>query len=170
MNSQKTPHTSPFRASYGVSFMSTSTEIDRVIKGFYCTCNCEIPWSYTCVGFQIQCMIFNPLYVKFLRENKHIFTFSGLDIKHLVYMPVGHVVLKIYGPCKNFHVPSQYLCKPCKAYVHCWENKYMPRLKNHLPCRARNHKSLCALRQDLHAPGMRARLNVDPWFYVIPPH
>ena len=27
----------PFRASYGVSFMSTSTEIDRVIKGFYCT-------------------------------------------------------------------------------------------------------------------------------------
>ena len=36
MNSQKTPHISPFRASYGVSFMSTSTEIDRVIKGFYC--------------------------------------------------------------------------------------------------------------------------------------
>ena len=32
----KTPHTSPFRASYGVSFMSTSIEIDRVIKGFYC--------------------------------------------------------------------------------------------------------------------------------------
>ena len=27
----------PFRASYRVSFMSTSTEIDRVIKGFYCT-------------------------------------------------------------------------------------------------------------------------------------
>ena len=24
------------RPSYGVSFMSTSTEIDRVIKGFYC--------------------------------------------------------------------------------------------------------------------------------------
>ena len=36
-NSQKTPHISPFRASYGVSFMSISTEIDRVIKGFYCT-------------------------------------------------------------------------------------------------------------------------------------
>ena len=87
---------------------------------------------------------------------------SGLDIKHLIYMPVGHVVLKIYVPCKNFHMLSQYLFKPCKAYVHCWENKYTPRLKNHLPCRARNHKSLCALRQDLHAPGMRARLNVEP--------
>ena len=32
----KTLHTSPFRASYGVSFMSISTEIDRVIKGFHC--------------------------------------------------------------------------------------------------------------------------------------
>ena len=93
---------------------------------------------------------------------------TGLDIKHLVYMPVGHVVLKIYVPCKNFSVwpknfngssdncpmgfiysieiyeishrtfgpshrkcptcptifmntdfymPSQYLCKPCKAYI-----------------------------------------------------
>ena len=42
MNSQKTPHISPFRASYGVSFMSTSTEIDRVIKGFYCICTQSI--------------------------------------------------------------------------------------------------------------------------------
>ena len=46
-------------------------------------------------------------------------TKTGLDIKHLVDVPVGHVVLKIYLPSKNFHVPSQYLYKPCKAYVHC---------------------------------------------------
>ena len=45
---------------------------------------------------------------------------AGLDMGHLVYMPTGHVVLQIYVPCKNFHVPSQYLCKPCKAYVYCW--------------------------------------------------
>ena len=38
----------------------------------------------------------------------------------------------------------------------------MPKLKNHLPSRARNLKSLCALGQDLHAPGMRARLKVEP--------
>ena len=87
----------------------------------------------------------------------------GLDIKHLVYMPVGHMVLKIYVPCKNVHVPSQYLYKPCKAYSYCWENKYMPRLKNHLPSRACNHKILCALGQDLHALGMRAPFNVEPW-------
>ena len=36
------------------------------------------------------------------------------------------------------------------------------RLKNHLPSRSRNHKSLCALGQDLHAPGMRAHLSVEP--------
>ena len=40
----------------------------------------------------------------------------GLDIKHLAYVPVGHVVLKIYVPCRIFEVPSQYLYKPCKAY------------------------------------------------------
>ena len=77
-------------------------------------------------------------------------------------MPIGHVVLKIDMPCKNFHMPSQYLYKPCKAYVYCWEKKYMPWLKNPLPRQARNHKKLCALGQDLHAPGMRARLNVEP--------
>ena len=87
---------------------------------------------------------------------------SGLDIKHLVYMPIGHVVQKIYVPFKNFHVPSQYLYKSCKAYAYCWKNEYMPRLKIRLPCWARNHKSLCALGQDLHA---RARLNVEPCIF-----
>ena len=86
---------------------------------------------------------------------------TGLDIKHLAYMPVGHVVLKIHMPCKKFYVPSQYLYKPCKAYVYCWENKYMPRLKNHLPSQAHNHKSLGALGQNLRALSMRARLNVS---------
>ena len=95
------------------------------------------------------------------------FMFSGLDIKHLVYMPIGHVVLKTNLPCKNFHVPGQYLYKPCKAYVYCWENKYKPWLKNHLPSRAHNHRFLCAVGQDLHAPGMWARLNVEPWFCNI---
>ena len=32
----------------------------------------------------------------------------------------------------------------------------MPRLKNHLPIRARNHKIICALGQDLHALAYRA--------------
>ena len=85
-------------------------------------------------------------------------------------MPVGHVVLKIYVPWKSFHVPSQYLYKPCKAYVYCWKNKYMPSLKNHMTFRACNHKSLCALGQDLHARGMRARLNVEPCFSFTKMH
>ena len=77
-------------------------------------------------------------------------------------MAIGHVVLKIDAPYKKFDVSSQYLHKPCKAYVYCWENKYMSWLKNHLPSRAHNHKILCALGQDLHASGMRALLNVKP--------
>ena len=82
-------------------------------------------------------------------------------------MPNGHVVLKMYVPCKKFHVPSQYSYKSCKAYVYCWKNKYVPRLKNHLPCRARNHKSLCAPGQDLHALGTWARLNVEPCIQTV---
>ena len=39
LNSQKTPHTSPLRASYGMSFVSILMKNDRVIKGFYCMCN-----------------------------------------------------------------------------------------------------------------------------------
>ena len=36
LNSQKTPHTSPLRANYGMSFVSILMKNDRVIKGFYC--------------------------------------------------------------------------------------------------------------------------------------
>ena len=39
LNSQKTPHTSPLRASYGMSFVSILMKNDRVIKGFYCMTN-----------------------------------------------------------------------------------------------------------------------------------
>ena len=37
LNSQKTPHTSPLRASYGMSFVSILMKNDRVIKRFYCS-------------------------------------------------------------------------------------------------------------------------------------
>ena len=42
LNSQKTPHTSPLRASYGMSFVSILMKNDRVIKGFYCNCGNSI--------------------------------------------------------------------------------------------------------------------------------
>ena len=41
-------------------------------------------------------------------------SYTGLDIKHLVYMPVGHMVLKIYVPCKIFHVPANICTTPVK--------------------------------------------------------
>ena len=43
LNSQKTPHTSPLRASYGMSFVSILMKNDRVIKGFYCTTFGDLP-------------------------------------------------------------------------------------------------------------------------------
>ena len=43
LNSQKTPHTSPLRASYGMSFVSILMKNDRVIKGFYCITEPEPP-------------------------------------------------------------------------------------------------------------------------------
>ena len=92
-----------------------------------------------------------------------VHVYQGLTLSIWFTCPSGgHVVLKIYVLYKNFHVPSQYLYKSCKAYAYCWKNKFMPRLKIHLPCRARNHKSSCALGQDVHALGTRARLNVEP--------
>ena len=51
LNSQKTPHTSPLRASYGMSFVSILMKNDRVIKGFYCSTQvvfcCPI-WCHCC--------------------------------------------------------------------------------------------------------------------------
>ena len=37
--SQKTLHTSPLRASYGVSLVSILAKNNRVMKGFYCMSN-----------------------------------------------------------------------------------------------------------------------------------
>ena len=81
-----------------------------------------------------------------------------LYIKHLVYMPIGHVVLKIYVPCKNFHVPSYYLYKSCKAYVYNWKKPtkvYKPWDKSTCPghvgtplCRALCPSVRCEGRQD----------------------
>ena len=59
----KDTHTSPFRASYGVSFMSTSTEIDRVIKGFYCISNGHQGDISYCTQFiPIPCVFFQHDY------------------------------------------------------------------------------------------------------------
>ena len=43
--SQKAPHTSPWRASYGVSFVDIFEKIDRVITAPHCTFKYEIDSS-----------------------------------------------------------------------------------------------------------------------------
>ena len=51
LNSQKTPHTSPLRASYGMSFVSILMKNDRVIKGFYCI---VITWLDAVIGHMLS--------------------------------------------------------------------------------------------------------------------
>ena len=92
---------------------------------------------------------------------------QGLTLSIWFTCPSGTWFWKFTCPAKIFTYPANICTSPVKAYVHGWENKYMPRLKNHLPSRARNHKSLCALRKDLHAPGMQAHLNVEPCIHWL---
>ena len=45
LDSQNTPHTSPSRASYGVSFVSILEKIDRVLMAPYCIKRARIPYN-----------------------------------------------------------------------------------------------------------------------------
>ena len=65
-------------------------------------------------------------------------------------------------PGKVFMCPANICTSPVKLMYTARKISTCP-LKNHMPCRACNHKSLCAMGQDIHAPGMRARLNVELW-------
>ena len=51
-------------------------------------------------------------------KNSWADSFAEADFKHLVYIAIEHVILKIYDPCKNFHMSSQYMNEPCKGDVY----------------------------------------------------
>ena len=57
------------------------------------------------------------------------YPFQGLTLSIWFTWPAGMYFWKLTCPAKIFHVPRQYLSKPCKAHVYCCENKYMPWLK-----------------------------------------
>ena len=72
----------------------------------------------------------------------------------------GYVVLKIYVPCKNFDLPCQYLCKPCKAYMYTAEKiSTCPDWKISCPVRHVTIKVYVPW-DKIYLP--RARLNVEP--------
>ena len=58
LNSQKTPHTSPLRASYGMSFVSILMKNDRVIKGFYCNIARKISMIYNAAAATINIYVY----------------------------------------------------------------------------------------------------------------
>ena len=79
---------------------------------------------------------------------------TGVNIK------VFDLHVHLASGSKNVRAPQKFSTfKPCKGNAYCRENKQVPRLKNHLPYQACNHKSLCALRQHLHVLVMQAHLN-----------
>ena len=63
---------------------------------------------YMPFGYALQ--TFSPAQPIFVQALQY---YSGLDIKHLMYMPIRPMVLKTDMPYKYFHLPSQYLYKPC---------------------------------------------------------
>ena len=92
---------------------------------------------------------------------------QGLTLSIWFTCPSGTWFWKWTCPAKIFMCPANICTSPVKLmYAYCWENKYMRWLKNHLPSLAHNQKSLCALGQDLHVPGMRPHLNVKPWLIL----
>ena len=76
LNSQKTPHTSPLRASYGMSFVSILMKNDRVIKGFYCI-SLSLLWKVYFV-FQIQEQHEASMRPKKEKKKKFIRTAAGV--------------------------------------------------------------------------------------------
>ena len=50
------------------------------------------------------------------------------ELSIYVHLPFGHVISKIYMPCKIFTCPDNILCTSW-AYVYSCENKYVHRLK-----------------------------------------
>ena len=69
LNSQKTPHTSPLRASYGMSFVSILMKNDRVIKGFYCI---TLQWQIQDTDQTMKSQDMKCLLCIFSRKNHHI--------------------------------------------------------------------------------------------------
>ena len=88
---------------------------------------------------------------------------QGLTLSIWFTCPSGMWFWKFTCPAKVFTCPANICTTPVKLTYTAGKISTCPDWKNHLPNWARNHKSLCALRQDLYAPGIRARLNVEPW-------
>ena len=81
-------HKLTFRASYGVSFMSTWTEIDRVIKGLYCTCilrNLLLMNTQFCTCITYLLWITNQNYIWHFKSN------SSKQMRIGIWLTVGMV-------------------------------------------------------------------------------
>ena len=87
--------------------------------------------------------------------------YEGLTLNIWFTCPSGMWFGKLMCPVKILTSPANMCASPVKLMYTtgkistCSDLKITSQLEM-------NHKSLCALGQDIHAPGMRARLNVKP--------
>ena len=77
------------------------------------------------------------------------------DIKHFIYVANGYIVLKICAQKNFLNVQTIFVpTSPVKMIYIVGKISMFNKSENHLPSRACNHKSLLALRQNLHARGV----------------
>ena len=74
--SRKTPHISPSRASYGVSFVRIWMKIDRIITALHCMLN---HFEKTCKGVCISCH-------RAISQNHHLPDSKNFEILRSAYM------------------------------------------------------------------------------------
>ena len=157
------------------------------MKGCCCDCliitgctedwhNDSLHWSILLVEDLMKSSVVISFYVKLFNlsvnfqavEEKHLhceihtwMNLAGLGIKHLVYMPIGHMVLKFTCPAKILMCPTNICTSPVKLIYTAEKISTCPDWKITCPVGHVTTK-VCAQGQDLHAPGTRSCLNVDP--------
>ena len=107
LNSQKSPHTSPLRASYGMSFVSILMKNDRVIKGFYCILNWDQSWSIYLASFLSKLNFLRHLiciqlytsinwfcYAMFISNRQYLYC---ITLKQMSYRPSGIISFVHYN-------------------------------------------------------------------------
>ena len=130
LNSQKTPHTSPLRASYGMSFVSILMKNDRVIKGFYCILkklNTQkqgteeiqpqgrlVRWTHHSIWGRIV----NPLYLAFVRS----FHLYNMRITDMPRERFSEIYLYDKNSCESIGLGYRPVTRiPC--FVNVWRNQ-----------------------------------------------
>ena len=145
------------RASFGVSFMSTSTEIDRVIKGFYCICVIQQSNNALDDGMETgrdvkQCW----LIYKCCLSNVRYFVPASVCYRSTYYKTTSPkkflIVIKAAG-IVNADIIQSLLTGPKRISIYDWSIVFIPQQKDEafiaFSCFERNISSIVNVLQSL---------------------